>query len=337
MLQTLLLFLGSAIVIYLACELFVNGVEWLGCRLSLTQTATGTILAAFGAALPESVVTLVAVAFDPDPAAKDIGVGAALGGPLALSTLSYGVVGLTLLAAARLRRDKNAPTGGPTGVAVDGLRLSHDQGWFIVIFLFKIALGLVAFAGKGWLGLLFLAAYALYVGKELRSDGDRHDEDDLEPLKFRPRDGCPSLFWALLQTAVALTIVFIASRIFVAQLGPIGATLGLPPQLVALLLSPIATEMPETMNAIIWARQGKERLALANISGSMMIQATIPSAFGLFFTPWLFDSGLIWAAAITLFAIVRLFLIFRRGPANARQLARSSLLYLLFAGGLILL
>ena len=42
---TILLFLGSAVVIYFSCELFVNGVEWLGCRLSVTQTATGTILA----------------------------------------------------------------------------------------------------------------------------------------------------------------------------------------------------------------------------------------------------------------------------------------------------
>jgi cation:H+ antiporter len=29
--------------------------------------------------------------------------------------------------------------------------------------------------------------------------------------------------------------------------------------------------MPKTMNAVIWVRQGKERLALANISGAMMI------------------------------------------------------------------
>lgn len=31
------------------------------------------------------------------------------------------------------------------------------------------------------------------------------------------------------------------------------------------ILSPVATEMPETINALIWVRQGKERLALANI------------------------------------------------------------------------
>jgi cation:H+ antiporter len=50
---------------------------------------------------------------------------------------------------------------------------------------------------------------------------------------------------------------------------------GLRPQLVALLFSPIATELPETMNAITWVRQGKHRLALGNISGAMMIYATV--------------------------------------------------------------
>ena len=54
--------------------------------------------------------------------------------------------------------------------------------------------------------------------------------------------------------------------------------------MAALLLSPVATEMPELMNVLIWVRQGKHRLALANISG-VMIQGTIPKAFCLLFTP----------------------------------------------------
>ena len=51
---TVVLFLGSAAAIYFACEFFVNGVEWLGRKLGVGETATGTILAAFGTALPES-------------------------------------------------------------------------------------------------------------------------------------------------------------------------------------------------------------------------------------------------------------------------------------------
>ena len=71
---TLGLLAACAVAIYLACEFFTNGVEWLGRALSLSETATGTILAAFGTALPETVVTLVAVAFSAGAAAKSIGV-----------------------------------------------------------------------------------------------------------------------------------------------------------------------------------------------------------------------------------------------------------------------
>ena len=98
---SLFILLASAAVIYVACELFVNGVEWIGHRFDVGQKATGTILAAFGTALPESVVTLVAVAFGVGAAQKQIGVGAALGGPLVLSTVAYAVVGWTLFAARR--------------------------------------------------------------------------------------------------------------------------------------------------------------------------------------------------------------------------------------------
>ena len=106
----LILFFGSAVAIYLSCEFFVNGVEWVGQRLQLAQTATGTILAAFGTALPETVVTFVAIVFGDTDAELDIGVGAALGGPLALSTLAYGVVGLTLMGSARLKVRRKKPS-----------------------------------------------------------------------------------------------------------------------------------------------------------------------------------------------------------------------------------
>jgi len=81
------------------------------------------------------------------------------------------------------------------------------------------------------------------------------------------------------------------------------------------------------MNALIWVKQGKERLALANISGAMMIQATIPSALGLFFTPWLFDGPLVAAAMVTTLAVIALWALFRRGTMDSRTLASVGLLY----------
>ena len=325
---TILILLGSAAVIYLACELFVNGVEWIGHRFDVGQKATGTILAAFGTALPESVVTFVAVAFGATPAMKQIGVGAALGGPLVLATVAYAVAGWTLIAAKRPLRTATAEA--------DFKGLSRDQAWFLVIFVCKIGVGLVAFAFKPWLGLAFLGAYAAYVWKETRGD-QAEAEGELEPLKFAPKAEHPPTILAVLQTLLALVVIFFASRAFVGQFDALGHGLGLWPQWLSLLISPIATELPETLNAIIWIRQGKVRLALANISGAMMIQATVPSAFGMFFTPWLLDPALILAGGITLAAIAILWAGFRSGRISAGGLSAMAGLYVLFALGVVVL
>ena len=154
---TTLWFLLSAGAIYAACEYFVNGIEWLGRKCRLDATATGTVLAAFGTALPESAVTFIAVALGRTPAQRDIGVGAALGGPLVLGTIAYAVVGVALWSNRhRLQRASAV-------VKVDNARLARDQRWFLSIFVVKCALGLVAFAFMPWRGVLFFGAYGLYV------------------------------------------------------------------------------------------------------------------------------------------------------------------------------
>ncbi|WP_232280960.1 sodium:calcium antiporter [Novosphingobium nitrogenifigens] len=216
------------------------------------------------------------------------------------------------------------------------LAFSRDQGWFMAVFVAKIGLGLVVFAWKPWLGLAFLAAYALYVRQEMAAPGDTEDEA-LEPLKFQPGRAVPTTGMALAQTLAALLVIFVASRVFFSQLENLGPALGLQPQLLALLLSPIATELPETMNAIIWVRQGKYPLALANISGAMMIQATIPTAFGIFFTPWHLSTPLLVAAGATMLAIGVMYLAFRRGYVARWLLASMAGLHAGFAGLLIAL
>jgi cation:H+ antiporter len=326
---TIALFLGSAVVIYFACEYFVNGVEWVGRRFDIDQKATGTILAAAGTALPESVVTFVAVVFGTTPAAKEIGVGAAVGGPLVLSTFAYAVVGWTLFAVRR-------PMPADSVVERQFKTLARDQSWFLVIFVGVIALGLVAFPGKAWLGLAFVGAYGAYFWKEMRGEGG-DIEGELEPLKIAPRQSQPSATLAVVQTSAALAVIFFASRTFVDQMQILGPHLGLKPQLLALLLSPIATELPEILNAVIWVREGKIKLALANISGAMMIQATVPSALGVIFTPWRLDPALILAGATAAVSTALLFLLFRRGRMSRAALSAFGLLYVAFALALVVM
>lgn len=320
--------LTSAGILYWSCEYFVNAVEWLGRKLGISQNAVGTVLAAFGTALPESVVTFVAVFFGHDAASRNIGVGAALGGPLVLATIAYPVVGIMLLI--------TRPGSGRRPIELDAHRLGRDQGWFLLIFSFKTALGFAAFAMKPWLGSLFLAAYAAYLWTQTRQ-GSARTEGHPEPLKFQPNRPQPSLIAASLQTLLALIVIFAASGVFVGRLAVVGPWLGIPSTIVALLLSPIATELPEIMNAIIWIKQGKHRLALANISGAMMIQATIPTALGLFFTPWLFDGPLSLAAVTTVTAVLGLLWLLRCKALTPIRLSLFAVFYALFGGGIFLL
>ncbi|MDQ3238452.1 MAG: sodium:calcium antiporter, partial [Actinomycetota bacterium] len=59
--MTVLQMIISAVVIVAAAALFTNAVEILGNRLNLGQGAVGSILAAVGTALPETMIPVVAV------------------------------------------------------------------------------------------------------------------------------------------------------------------------------------------------------------------------------------------------------------------------------------
>jgi cation:H+ antiporter len=318
-----LLLIACAVAIYLSCEWFVNAVEWLGKRLKVGGLAVGTVLAAFGTALPESVVTFVAVVLGRTESADDIGVGAAMGGPLVLATIACGVTGLALLT----RRESPVTFG-------DTRKLARDQRWFLVIFVVKVSLGLVAFAVKPWLGLLFFAAYAIYFWREVRAGG-AEGGPDLAPLRLQRSRPTPATWAIVTQTLAALAVIFFASQTFVYQLEAIGPMIGLPAAVTGLLLSPIATELPETMNAVIWVRQGKTHLALANISGAMMIQATVPSGLGLLFTPWLLDPALLTSGLVTMAATGYLLVLLHTGRLTARTLAWSAGCYGVFAAALL--
>ncbi len=135
--------------------------------------------------------------FGHDAASKSIGVGAALGGPLVLATTAYPVVGIMLL----LIR----PNASRQPIDLNASRLGRDQSWFLLIFLFKIALGFVAFTIKPWLGWLFLMAYAVYTWIEMRHEGDE-PQGEPEPLKLQPKKPVPSLRYRMLMPRPTTTI-----------------------------------------------------------------------------------------------------------------------------------
>lgn len=49
------------IVILVGCDVFTNSIEWLGKKLNLNEGVLGSIFAAVGTALPETLIPIVAV------------------------------------------------------------------------------------------------------------------------------------------------------------------------------------------------------------------------------------------------------------------------------------
>jgi cation:H+ antiporter len=214
---------------------------------------------------------------------------------------------------------------------IDRRRLGQDQSWFLMIFAGIALLGCLAFPGKFLLGFIPLAIYIFYCYRQM--DGlVTTGTIILERLFICPKQPNPPTSLVLLQTGLGLCFICLGSQLFISCMEAISTALGAQPHVIALLLSPIATELPEIMNTFIWIRKGKVALALGNISGSMMAQATVPSALGILFTPWLFDYSLGLAVVATMASILFLRLTLSHRQLSAKKLVWAALFYFIFCG-----
>jgi cation:H+ antiporter len=280
---TTLEFAAALVGILLGAAFFTNAVEILGGRLGMRQGAVGSLLAAVGTALPESMIAIVAileplVTGDTSGEGALIGIGAILGAPFMLATLAMFVVGVSAVAFRR-RRDQG------TGLRIDPATIGRDVGFFLIFFAVAAGVGLVELPLylKVVVALVLAFGYGLYVRRTLTSG--EHLEEVPERLLILPRREDPPLFAVVFQALASLGVILAGAHFFVDAVEHAAKGLGLPAGLIALVLAPLATELPEKFNSIFWMRNGKDTLAFGNVTGAMMFQSTIPVAFGVLFTP----------------------------------------------------
>jgi cation:H+ antiporter len=90
----------------------------------------------------------------------------------------------------------------------------------------------------------------------------------------------------ILQVLVSLALIIGGANLFVTEIEHISTALGIAPLVLALALAPLASELPEKLNSVLWVRRGKDSLALGNITGAMVFQSSIPIAIGMVFVDW---------------------------------------------------
>jgi cation:H+ antiporter len=277
------LLLGVSFAVILAgALLFTNAVERIGHRLKLGEGAVGSLLAAVGTAMPETLIAIVALVGTAE-GGDQIAIGSIVGAPFLLATLAMGLVGLFAYLY-RGRRDQGLELRAhrPT--------LERDLIFFLGFFGLSLALAWGAPAGlRIPIGILVLLSYPLYIRRTLRGGGEVQGEDSLDPLIFerrRERRDDPGLVLCAIQLLVGLGAMVGGAHLFVEELLNIAESLGVEAVVLALILAPLATELPEKVNSFFWVREGKDALALGNITGAMVFQSTIPVGIGLIFTDW---------------------------------------------------
>lgn len=292
--MTALILLISLAIILTGCEGFTNGIEWFGKKHGLGEGAVGSVLAAVGTALPETIIPLIAIIFGSGEASKEIGVGAILGAPFMLSTLAMFVSGAALVIFHFTR-------GRPLNPQVNQKIIGRDLAFFLSFYLAAIIAGVLDSKVLDiGLAVILFCGYGIYVFVTLRTEGDL--DGHTRPLYLassHPPD-FPHLHWILIQIALSLAAIVFGAHLFVGAVENVADFFGIPALIISMLITPIATELPEKFNSVLWIRGRKDTLALGNITGALVFQSTFPISVGLLLTPWHLNTVALVSAGATL-------------------------------------
>ncbi len=356
----LLVLIASLVTILAAAELFVNGIEWFGRRLNLAEGAVGSVLAAVATAMPETLIPVIAI-LGPlifggaTEASHAVGVGAILGAPFMLSTLAMFVTGAAIVLFARRNRRS-------TAMRINVPVLARDVVFFVVGYAIAIGTAFVPpeLAWVRWVAAVALfVIYGVYVRLHFRDAPEMGEPEHLSELhatrlpglrgphtldiEILPAQqgpvgetvpGTPRMRIIVSQVVAALLLIIVGAQVFVGAVEHLSTTIGLNPTILALIIAPIATELPEKFNSILWVRTGKDTLAMGNITGAMVFQSCLPTVLGLLFTSWTFtpESAIYFASAGVAFLATGIIFgeMFLRRRLSAWTLMLGGPLYLVY-------
>lgn len=330
-----LLLVTSLLLILFAAELFTNALEHLGQRLRISEGVTGSLFAAVGTAMPETMVPVLAVVAGTDNAEVNhaIGTGAIIGAPLMLATLAFFLMGM---AALRQRGLHGPIVPEPSGV-------QRDLDFFLVAFILA-GLGLLAPAGgtvggliRGSLAIVLVLLYLYYIVQTLRSSDalvqDGHGTS-ADGILYIGRIGLPDAMPViLLQLALGLGLLVGGAKGFINAVEGLSVLLAVPALILSLLIIPVATELPEKVNSILWIRRRKDTLAVGNLTGAMVFQGTLLPALGLLSTPWRARPSVVLAVMLTVVSAAWLRWHVRHGGVRIHHLLLNGLCYLTYLAG----
>jgi len=317
------------LLILIAAEIFTNALEHMGQKMNISEGVTGSIFAAVGTALPETSVPIIALLFPSGSieTSHDIGVGSILGAPLMLSTIALGLIGLFSL----------SKRGFAGQFVIERTGMKRDLDFFIVAFIFS-ALALYIPHSDDFLrkviGSLMVFIYIFYLFKTIRASKklvqEGHATEAEHPMLLS-RIGIPvNLFTIFLQLFLGLALLIFGAKGFVTQIEIVASFIGISVLVLSIMVVPIATELPEKVNSVLWIRRRKDTLAFGNITGAMVFQGTLLPALGIILTPWEPRQEIILLFIITLISVFWIRFLLSRTTLKVWHVICCSFLFLIY-------
>jgi cation:H+ antiporter len=338
--MTPLILIGALLLILASAETFTNALEHIGERFKISEGVTGSIFAAVGTALPETMVPVIAIlsTAGTQQVREEVGVGAILGAPLMLSTIALFIVAIF---AAQRRGWRGQFHPERTG-------MQRDLIWFIGAFgLSTVAIFVPGewTLVRGAIGFMLVGMYFLYLLLTIRAStklvAEGHATEAGHPLWLERVFGVigvrSNLFFQVLQLAIGLGGIILGAHGFVYGIEDLSHILGVSALLLSVIIIPVATELPEKVNSVLWIRRGKDTLAFGNITGAMMFQGSLLPALGILLTPWAFRPDVVACLVLTILASLWLLIIIRRGALRPIHLLVNGSCYAGYIGAVLVM
>ena len=290
--------LMALVIILIGATVFTNGLEWFGKKMNLSDGAVGSIFAAIGTALPETLVPIIAIIFGAGNAGHSIGVGAIIGAPFMLGTLAFFISGLAVLFNRKKRPDFPV-------MRVDTVVMRRDMEYFLALYALAILCTFLTHPVlRVFIAMTLLLCYGAYALKTIK--GNNHgpvQESDLDPCYFAPKSHDPHFAVIMCQVMSSLFLIVWGAYIFVDKIQIISLQMGISPFILSMIIAPIATELPEKFNSVIWIGRGKDTLAIGNITGAMVFQSSVITAIGILMTKWQLSHAAFVTVALTFVSV----------------------------------
>lgn len=317
----------ALLFILLASELFTNGIEWLGQKLQLSEGVVGSVLAAVGTALPETLIPIVAVVGHGEQF-HEIGIGAIAGAPFMLSTLTMCVCGTAVWIFSRTGRRAAELT-------INKTILGRDLSFFLFAYAIGLASTLASHIPIARYGtaVILLLTYAFYLKAVFAHVGEVGEEPEV--LHFERLKMGRGLLVVIMQVLAGLGGILWGAHEFVDRIHSIATTVDVPSAILAMIIAPIATELPEKCNSVIWMRNKKDTLALGNITGALVFQSCFPVAFGVAFTKWQLGIGTILSGSVALLSSTFFLFLIKRDSLKYQYMLIGGICYAATVGFLL--